>query len=174
MSTAIRRRVKDPDGTEWTIGRVWFGRRTRPDWRSKYNVGDAVGAGSDGLLNAFDGTSFEGGLILVAAGIAAVLILIPVLLFGLELIAVGFLLGIGLVSRSIFGKPWTVTALRSGARAPEAEWRVRGWGASRNLIRHLCLEVEAGRQLPTDLPGATYLGGTGALEPASTWSPDRR
>jgi len=120
--------------------------------------------GSGDLLNIFDGVDFEGGLILLAIAIACVLILIPLLLFGFELIIVGCLLGIGLVGRSVFGKPWTVTAVRSGASAPAAEWRVRGWGPSRSLIHHVCVEVEAGRRLPTDVPGAAYLGGD---EPAS-------
>lgn len=167
MRTALRRQVKDPDGTSWSVGRIWFGKRQlKLDWADRF--GGTLDSVPDGFGNIFDGLDFEGGLIALALLIAFVLIIIPVLLFGVELIIVGCLLGIGLVGRSLFGKPWTVVALESGSRRPAAEWRVRGWAPSRALIHHICVEIEAGRALPDDFPGAIYADGDRVIEPASS------
>jgi len=88
---------------------------------------------------------------LIAAGVVAVvLILIPLLFFGAELVILGALLAAGLISRTLLRQPWVVEArstdpLTSGRRL---EWRVRGWRNSEKLIAQVVSDLSAGRALP--------------------------
>jgi hypothetical protein len=49
-------------------------------------------------------------LLALAAVVAVVLVLIPVLFFGLELIILGVLLAAGVIARTLLGQPWVVQA----------------------------------------------------------------
>jgi hypothetical protein len=85
-------------------------------------------------------------LLALAAVVAVVLVLIPVVFFGLELIILGVLLASGVIARTLLGQPWVVQAtstdpLSSGRRL---EWRVRGWRRSRSLIAEVASELAAG------------------------------
>jgi hypothetical protein len=87
--------------------------------------------------------------------IAFVLILLPIILFGIELIIVGFLLAIGIVGSTLFGRPWTVVAKSSDGRT--GEWRIRGSRASSALIERICADLQSGGELPADFSGATQV-----------------
>ncbi|HWD69181.1 MAG TPA: hypothetical protein VG293_03240 [Solirubrobacteraceae bacterium] len=151
------RGARAPDGTDWTVGRLWFGERKLKSWRWRLGIGSKLADGDVGVLDAFDGLDLESGLVLLAAAAAIVLIVVPLLLFGVELIIVGCALAIGVVSRSLFGKPWTVAATRDGAAIPAALWRVRGWRASSELIEQICIELEARGRLASDFPQAAFI-----------------
>lgn len=149
--------MTDPDGTNWTVGRVWFGERRLKTWDWRQKMGAQLFDGGLGVPDVFDGLDLESGLVLVAAALALAFILVPLLLFGLELIIVGFVLAIGVLGRSLFGKPWTVAATRAGAAAPAALWRVQGWRASSELINQVCIDLEARGQLASEFPQAAYI-----------------
>lgn len=157
MKAFGRHRVTAPDGTDWSVGRVWFGERKLKsrEWRTKVTA--TLTDGDVSVLEAFDGLDVESWLVVVAATAAVVLIVLPLLLFGLELIIVGAVLAVGVVSRSLFGKPWTVAASRDGAAVPAALWRVKGSRASHRLIARVCAELRTCGQLPAELPDADFI-----------------
>jgi len=140
------RHVVSPDRVEWTVGRRWVSRRFDWNWR-RYR-----GVGSDGLIEAgfgapdFSGLDFGQGLLLVAGVLAVILVLIPLLFFGVELIVFGVLVAVGLMARVISGKPWVVEARASTPhRSDRLEWQVRGWRKSGRLIGQVASDLAAGR-----------------------------
>jgi hypothetical protein len=91
----------------------------------------------------------EAGLVVVGA-LAAILILIPLLFFGVELIVLGALLAAGVIGRVLLRQPWVIEArsndpLTSGR---QLEWRVTGWRKSRKLIDQVAEDLATGRELP--------------------------
>ena len=137
-----------PDGVEWHIGRRWLTRRPRLGRLRRRDIT------SESLHNLglawpdFGNLDFGEGLLLTAAVVAVVLILIPVLFFGLELIILGALLAAGVMARTLLRQPWVVEArstdpLTSGRRL---EWRVRGWRKSGKLIAQIASDLSAGRE----------------------------
>lgn len=141
------RRVRTPSGVEWRVGRQWSPRRL-PRWRR-------VRLGEDGertleavwSIPPVDVGSFEsfGALIggIVVAVVIAVIV-IPLLLFGIELIIAGLLLAVGIVARSILGRPWIVLATPSANPASALAWEVKGWRRSAQLIEEVSAELAAG------------------------------
>lgn len=109
------------------------------------------------VLDVFDGLDLESGLLLLAGVLAVVFIVVPLLLFGVELIILGAVLAVGVVSRSLLGKPWTIAATRDGVGAPAALWRVNGWRASRELIDQICVDLESRGQLASEFPQAAFI-----------------
>jgi hypothetical protein len=77
--------------------------------------------------------------------VALALVLIPLLLFGVELVIVGCLLAAGILARLLLGRPWLIEAqLIDGARI--LEWQVSGWRRSQRLIEQVASDLEAGRE----------------------------
>jgi hypothetical protein len=152
-----RRRVTTPDGTTWTVGRSWVGKRRLKTWAWR-REGTA-----DGMLwnfpgTIFDGVDLEGGVVVLIGVVVIALVLVPLILFGIELLILGCILAIGVVSRSIFGKPWTVTAAPAKGNEDTAVWRVRGWRKSAELIDLICTNLRSGDGPPTVTPNATFIG----------------
>ena len=145
------------DGSKWSVGRIWFGERKLKSWQWRMSIGSRLTDGDIGVSEIFDGLDVESGLVVVAVALAVVLILLPVLLFGAELIIIGLLLAAGVISRSLFGKPWTVAATRDGAAVPSALWRVKGSRASHRLIAQVCADLSARGELPAAFPDADYI-----------------
>jgi hypothetical protein len=161
VDAGLQRRVTDPDRTEWTVGRVWFGGRRLKSWESRLHVGSGItgnGSGETILSGLFDGADIEDALVLLAAGLALIFIVIPLLLFGVELLVLGAVLAAGVVARSLFGKPRTVTATSAGDEAPTAAWRVKGWPRSAQLIDQVCTDIELRGELVPEFPGAEFVG----------------
>jgi hypothetical protein len=98
------------------------------------------------------GVDFGEALVLVAAVVAVILVVIPLLFFGVELIVFGVLVGGGLVARAVSGKPWVIEARSSDPHTAERrlEWHVRGWRKSGKLIDQVASDLAAGRE-PTQL-----------------------
>lgn len=113
--------------------------------------------GDASVLDVFDGLDLESGLLLFAGVLGVVFIVVPVLLFGVELIIIGAVLSVGVVSRSLLGKPWTIAATRDGTATPAAMWRVTGWRASRELIDQICVDLESRGQLASEFPQAAFI-----------------
>jgi len=145
-----------PDGVRWQVGRRWLTRRPklgRPD------RGEVAGQS----LNIFEAgwpelgnVDLGEGLLAVAAVVAVLLILVPMLFFGVELIILGALLAAGVVGHTLLGQPWVIEArsidpLTSGR---QLEWRVRGWRKSGRLIAQIATDLSAGRE--PDQQGLTH------------------
>jgi hypothetical protein len=125
-------------------------------WRLKF--GSDIGNSDSIVSGLFDGgLDLEDGLVVLAVAIALLFIVIPLLLFGLELIILGIVLAIGVVGRSLFGRPWTVTAKPSEDQTPKAAWRVRGWHTSAQLIDQICADIEIRGEIVPDFPGAEFV-----------------
>jgi hypothetical protein len=146
--------VRGPAGDEWRVGRVWTSRRM-PSWR-RVRVG---GSASEAAWYAAppDG-DLEGLALWVALFIGTLVvavILIPLLLFGVELVALGVLLALGIVARSLLGRPWLVRAVRVGGHDAELAWAVSGWGRSRRVIDEVATSLASGqRPTPAEADGA--------------------
>lgn len=135
-----------PDGVEWRVGRRWPTRRFGWTWNHRGVAADAL----SGLGQGIGGVDFaEGGLVVVGA-LAAVLILIPLLFFGVELIILGVLLAAGLTGRVLLRQPWVIEARSTDpvTSGRQLEWRVIGWRKSRKLIDQVASDLAAGRETP--------------------------
>lgn len=88
------------------------------------------------------------GLVLLAAAVAAVVLLIPILFFGIELIILGALMAGGILGRVVLRRPWVIEAKSSDPLTPGRllEWRVRGWRKSGRLINQVIADLAAGRE----------------------------
>jgi hypothetical protein len=109
---------------------------------------DAVSSGGGGSdwFTAFDDTDLVGGLLLLVGAVVFALVLIPILLFGFELVIAGVLLAAGLAGRTVLGKPWTVEARALDGSDRIVCWRVTGWRRSKKLIDQLRHDLAAGRE----------------------------
>jgi hypothetical protein len=137
-------RVVAPDGAEWRVGRRWF-ESERPFRPPREVATDALSSVGISDLPSVD--SAEG--LLILAGVAILLLLlIPILFFGVELLVVGGLLAAGLAGRVAFGQPWVIQASLVGPPGSERrlEWRVRGWRNSRRAIEAVAADLSAGRE----------------------------
>jgi hypothetical protein len=99
---------------------------------------DLVGAGADlpvvGVI--------LGVVALVLLAVAAVLFIVPAVIFLVELLIVVAVVGVGLLGRMFFGRPWTVEAQQSRSDLAY-EWKVQGWRASRELVHSIAEELRA-------------------------------
>jgi hypothetical protein len=143
------RRVVAPDGVEWRVGRRWLTRSFRWSWKQRSNIA-SESLGNVGFVPVSDNVDFGEGLLLIVALVAAVLVVIPVLFFGFELIILGALLAGGLVSRVVLRKPWVIeaTAVDPLTSGRQLQWQVRGWRRSRRLIDEVASDLSAGREPP--------------------------
>lgn len=79
---------------------------------------------------------------LLLFGIAAVLFVLPALIFLLELLLILALVGLGLLGRLLFRRPWTIEAIEVGSDQA-FEWKVSGWRASGDLLESLANQLQA-------------------------------
>lgn len=70
--------------------------------------------------------------------------MVPLLLFGIELIVLGLLIAAGIAARGLLGRPWVVQAVPSGDPAGALAWEVRGWRRSSQLIESVSSELASG------------------------------
>ena len=140
------RRIVAPDGVEWRVGRRWSRRSFGWTWKRRGLAGDAL----SGIGNGIGNVDFQEGGLLVLAALAAVLILIPVLFFGIELIILGALLAAGVIGRVLFRQPWVIEARSNDPLTPgrRLEWHVIGWRKSQSLIQKVTSDLAAGREPP--------------------------
>jgi hypothetical protein len=144
------RAVTTPDGVQWRIGRRLLTRRFGWSWRRRGDIASAsfssLGGSSPDLLGADLGAS----LLFVAAAVAVVVVLIPILFFGVELVVGGALLAAGIISRVVLRRPWVIEARSSDPLTPGRvlEWEARGWRQSSRLIDEVARDLAAGRDPP--------------------------
>ncbi len=139
----------DPSGRTWKIRRRWVHRRV--SWR---------GPKGDRALDVLDGADLAGegaelpvvGVIMFAIAalliaVLAVAFVIPALIFVVELALVLVAVGLGVLGRVLFRRPWTVEARVDGT-SQGGEWKVTGWRASGDLVNSVAERLGATGQLP--------------------------
>jgi hypothetical protein len=117
-----------------------------PRWRKmrmgKVRAGDAADVLT---IPDFGGLDDIGAAILIiAAAVAVAIIVVPLLLFGIELIALGLVVAAGIVGRTLLGRPWVVQAAPGDDSVHALTWRVVGWRRSARLIAEVAASLEAG------------------------------
>jgi hypothetical protein len=117
-----------------------------PRWR-RVDVG---GAASDSAWWSVPDigslSDLEVALFLAVAVFVVAVIVIPLLLFGLELIILGVLIAVGVVGRSLLGRPWVVEAVPIAGGERTLTWRVSGWRRSARLINEVADALATGLQ----------------------------
>ena len=149
------RSVDDPEGRSWRVGRTWLP-RPKPKLKlgepPQFVVDLADRVGSSVLSRCAWGTPEldPEGYLLAIAGFALlmliVLVILPLVIFGVELmILVAVVGGVGLGS-VFLGRPWTVFASPPGTGEEALLWRVRGWKESRKAIDEISEAIASGEQ----------------------------
>ena len=129
--------VRAPDGRVWEVERRW----PRPPWRA-WKPDVAPGWDSlDGLGAADSPTGFVVGiligLVLLAAVSIAIFILLPAIVFVVEIVFV-------VLALAAARRPWRVRATTLGPPFEEHEWHVRGWRRSKRAVEEVARELEQG------------------------------
>jgi hypothetical protein len=136
-----RRYVSAPDGVQWRVRRRWA-----PSIRLRWPGRPIDGSSALNRIGAPD-LDPESLVISIIALVLIIFVVIPLLLFGLELVIAGCVVAGGVIGKLLFRRPWQIQATTSAhSTAPRAlEWEVSGWRESRALIRRVSADIEAGR-----------------------------
>ena len=140
------RSIVTPDGVEWRVGRRWSTRSFGWTWKRRGVAADAL----SGLGQGMGGVDLQEGGVVVVAVLAALLIVIPLLFFGIELIVLGALLAVAAIGRMLLRQPWVIEARSNDPLTPgrRLEWHVIGWRKSQALIEKVTSDLAAGREPP--------------------------
>jgi hypothetical protein len=103
-------------------------------------------------------------LLLVVGTIVVLVVLIPLLLFGIELILLGLAVAAGILARGLLGRPWVVQATHRDGSAAGRGWRVVGLARSGRVIDEVALALGSGLE-PT--PAEVTEAIAGPASPAS-------
>jgi hypothetical protein len=142
---ALRNRVVEtPAGVTWRVGRLWVG-RPMPR-RRRVRLG---GAASDAAwsMPIPDGGSPEdlaAGVVILVGAVVFAVVLIPLLLFGIELIILGLLVAAGILGRALLGRPWVVRAIPTSGHDPALAWKVTGISRSARVIDEVASSLTQG------------------------------
>lgn len=146
------RSVSTPAGEQWRVGRRWI-TRSRPRWRH-VPAGKATGEALS-LPDFGDPQDLAASLAIVLGVVVVAAIVIPLLLFGIELILLGFVIAASIVGRGLLGRPWIVEARLVSAALPTYTWQVRGWRRSARLADEVAAALAAGLNPPPAEPRLT-------------------
>ena len=140
--------VVDPAGRTWKVRRKWMQRKV--SWR---------GPKGGRAVDLFDGADLAGdgadlpviGVIMLAiaalvVAVLAVVFVIPAVIFFIELMLVLGAVGLGVLGRVLFRRPWTVEARVDGTDEG-GEWKVTGWRASGELVDSVAERLQRTGQL---------------------------
>ena len=92
-----------------------------------------------------------------------VFVVVPLLLFGIELIILGLVVAAGIIGRVLLRRPWLIRASSLGPPRQEMAWKVSGWRRSTDAIDEIASAFAAGiepnpqraeRVLPPETPAA--------------------
>ncbi|MEM7287330.1 MAG: hypothetical protein AAF480_13340 [Actinomycetota bacterium] len=173
---ATVREVRSPHGTVWECFIEWEGRR--PLHRALRRVRDrrearAAKQAENSSLDLTSGCDPLGGVDSLA--VVAVVVLVALILvfagpwivaglFGVVELAVVFVLSVVVfVGRTVLRRPWRVVAVSGGGLV--WAWHQVGWIASRELVRVVAAELEAGRNPDEIYPEAAAGGSPTRLDP---------
>jgi hypothetical protein len=88
---------------------------------------------------------FTAGIAILIGALVVAVVLIPLLLFGVELSLVAVLIAASSVGRGLLGRPWVVQA-RCAENPPRTlAWKVVGWRRSSRLIDEVVASLANGR-----------------------------
>ena len=136
----FRRTVTAPNGTRWKLGRRWFPRWAVLWRKDPGDVPDVPSFDDDtGILAMIFLTIFA-----VIAAIFLALVLFNVIAIAIELLIFILALIVGLFSRVVLRKPWTVYAK---SRHITHERHAVGWRGSRRLIDDMAARLGSGLEL---------------------------
>ena len=142
----MARKVVDPRGEEWKVGRQWA------PWRPRLRDPDSSDASSLGdVLDLSDAGSLLLGLILAFVVVVAFLVLWPLVALAIELTIVVLGVLVATAGRVLLRRPWVVRAW--SARGRERRWSVVGWRASGELIDAIASSLAGGLALPPEGEG---------------------
>jgi hypothetical protein len=143
------RTVVGGDGRTWSVRRRWSSRPgVRTAWhrarlRSKRSTEGATTAGDYSLFSAL--LIQDGAVLLrwtVIAVVAAVLLLVTTFLLAVEVAVLVFVVLVGLASRVLLLRPWTVEAVSDAG--DRLTWEVAGWRASAALRDEIADSLRTG------------------------------
>lgn len=136
----LARRVQTPSGVVWRVGRSWLERGWPRIFKRVVTGWDA------GDVLRLQGGTVDGGWLLgLAATVLLIFVAVPILLFGIELIAAGILIAVGILAHLFSGRPWLVVARAEEPGARPMAWSVCGWRRSRRVIDDIADALRAGR-----------------------------
>jgi len=130
--------VTSPSGVQWRVGRKWLSvslpwRQTRGlPFRSRRAVA-SLGWRID--------WQFTAALVPIAA---VAIVLVPALLFGVELILAGLLVVAGAGARVVLRRPWLIQATTEDPTYRSVRWRAASFRESRQMIREVRSRIAAG------------------------------
>ena len=130
-----------PAGDEWRITRRWI-TRGLPRWRQVQAGKATAEAFSAPDIGGLDDLAVT--LMFILGAIVVAVIVIPLLLFGIELIILGFLVAASIIGRGFLGRPWIVEARLTSDSIPAYTWQVSGWRRSARLIDEAAAALSAG------------------------------
>ena len=138
------RRVKTPSGVVWRVGRSWLERgwpRLFKRVITGWDAGDVLRL--QGPVVGFD---IEGWLAALAVVVLVIFVVVPLLLFGIELIVAGIVIAVGILSHLLLRRPWLVVARIEEPGARPMAWAVCGWRRSGQVIDDVAGALQAGRE----------------------------
>jgi len=136
--------VEAPDGEQWQVARLWIGRRL-PRWR-RVAFGEAGADAASGLAMPSPGSpeDLAAGLVIFVGVVVFAVVLIPLLLFGIELIILGVVIAAGILGRALLARPWVVRATPAGGRGRPLAWSVKGLRRSAHVIDEVAEALSLG------------------------------
>lgn len=147
------RSVAAPDGRVWLVRRRWT--RRRPRWRGWRQADRKERAWRDWLPDFLDfGLADDAigpvlgivlAVVVVVVTIAlAVLFVVPALLALVDIVILVLGALVGMLARTLLGRPWEIDAETGGPPAEHRTWRVRGLAASKRAVNDVVLRLQAG------------------------------
>lgn len=136
------------DRLVWTVRRRWLPRRLSSGVRARYRRRTRSLRDKHwfDLLDAGDGCGDElpvvGVLIAVVVGVLTLVMLTPMVLFGLEVLLIVLVIVPTAVARFVLRRPWRVEAQSSDGQ--RREWRVKGYQDAGRLRDTLQAEFDLG------------------------------
>jgi hypothetical protein len=138
----FRRKVKDPHGRKWTLGRHWMPRRKRFK-KADLDMPDFLGDFGGDDLGIFAAIFLAIAAVILTFFLA--LLLFNVVALAIELSIVIIVALVGLIGRVVFRRPWTVFAKSADQ---QIEYPVVGYFNSKRRIAELATALSSGAQLP--------------------------
>ena len=138
------RRVETPSGVVWRVGRSWLERGWPRIFKrvvTGWDAGDVLRL--QGPVWGFD---VEGWMVALVALVFVIFVVVPLVLFGIELIVAGIVIAFGINAHMVFGRPWLVVAKPEEPGGRAIAWSVCGWRRSAKVIDDISGALKAGRE----------------------------
>jgi hypothetical protein len=141
------RRVTAPTRNEWRVRRRLSARGLPSLQKWRRRTTEVASSDPVGWVPDVGGFDDIGGLIFaIVACVVIVLVVIPLLLFGIELVLVGVALAAGLIGHVVLGRPWLVEAIPASGLDRPRVWAVKGWRRSGRTVDEVADALAAGRE----------------------------